>query len=222
MRQFHEAMLNAFPMRQELEKMVMFHLNKNLDDIVAPGNLSDSVFKLIKWADSTGNTNALIKGALEYNPGNEKLREFADLHPHPETDIPKAEAEAKRLIRQIQAQFQRVKDYLVRYEGGNSTLRYAGVVSPLHGVMLRGVNTMSGPPLFVEFDKETAETLMVRLEMLGEPFDKPAKRLTAISRELNTLGPASENEATTPLKANIKRAHELLEEAESLCSSHLA
>ncbi len=74
--QFHEALLSAFPSSATLKQMIRFKLNKNLDELATGENYSEVVFKLLEWAESQGQLQVLLTGALEQNPGNPKLRSF--------------------------------------------------------------------------------------------------------------------------------------------------
>lgn len=74
--QLHKAILDAYPSVSDLTLMVRFELEENIDTITSDKNLSDSVYELIEWAESTGRTDKLIIGANNQNPGNLKLNEF--------------------------------------------------------------------------------------------------------------------------------------------------
>ena len=75
-KQFHEALLSAFPSAADLEQMVSFELDENLNYIATGGNYSEVVFKLIKWAQAQGRVEELLSAAGSANPGNPKLRSF--------------------------------------------------------------------------------------------------------------------------------------------------
>ena len=75
-KQFHDALLSAFPSPAKLKQMVSFELDENLDVISTGGNHSDVVFELIKWAESEGKVEKLLTAARSANPGNPKLRSF--------------------------------------------------------------------------------------------------------------------------------------------------
>ena len=77
-KQFQDALLNAFPSEADLEQMVSFELDENLNSIATGGNYSEVVFKLIKWAQAQGRVKELLDAALSANPGNPKLRSFDD------------------------------------------------------------------------------------------------------------------------------------------------
>lgn len=75
-KQFQDALLSAFPSGAELEQMVSFELNENLNSIATGRNYSEVVFKLIKWAEAQGRVEELLTAACSTNSGNPKLRNF--------------------------------------------------------------------------------------------------------------------------------------------------
>ncbi|KST64922.1 toll/interleukin-1 receptor domain-containing protein [Mastigocoleus testarum] len=75
-KQFHDALLSAFPSEADLEQMVNFELDENLNYIATGGNYSEVVFKLIKWAQAQGRIEELLTAARSANPGNPKLKSF--------------------------------------------------------------------------------------------------------------------------------------------------
>ena len=74
-----DALTSAFPSVSRLEMMVQFGLNERLADL-APDRprVSEAAFELVKWAQSAGRLNQLIVAARNQNPGNPKLRLFAE------------------------------------------------------------------------------------------------------------------------------------------------
>jgi hypothetical protein len=69
--------------------MVYFELEENLKHIAGSKNgLSDVVFELIGWANSHGKVEELVRGAREQNPGNPKLKAFADKYLATPTEKP--------------------------------------------------------------------------------------------------------------------------------------
>ncbi len=72
------ALLDAFPSKASLKKMLNFELNKNLDEITTDPNLKGIIFNLIKTADSQNWIEDLINAALNRNPGNSKLKAIAE------------------------------------------------------------------------------------------------------------------------------------------------
>lgn len=74
-RQFHEALLSAFPTYASLEQMVFLQMGERLQVIVGySGTLSKIVLDLILWADSSGRLDELIEGAKAENPRNPYLK----------------------------------------------------------------------------------------------------------------------------------------------------
>jgi hypothetical protein len=72
--ELHDALLIAYPTFTELELMVSFKLEENLEAIAGTGKLSVVIFNLFKWAKSRGKWEKLIKGAYELNPDDLKLQ----------------------------------------------------------------------------------------------------------------------------------------------------
>lgn len=79
-KELHNALMSAFPNRIALEKMLLFELDKQLEEIVGSTNLSDSVFMLIKTAISQGWLEDLVLAAHDSNPGNQLLFSFLKQH----------------------------------------------------------------------------------------------------------------------------------------------
>jgi hypothetical protein len=77
LKQLHSTLLDAFD-PSELKQMVKFELGENLDAIAGGGNLSETVFNLIQWAERRGRIEDLIQGAVNYNPDNEALLAIRD------------------------------------------------------------------------------------------------------------------------------------------------
>src|SRR4051812_47927834 len=78
--QLQNALLNAFPQEEALGTMVYNRLNVRLNEIASGGNLREIVFSLIEWAAANGLLRDLVRAALAENPGNKRLRDFANLH----------------------------------------------------------------------------------------------------------------------------------------------
>ncbi len=70
-----EALLSAFN-RGELRRLVREELDERLEDLVAPGNLQDTVFELVGWAERRNEVETLMRGAVAANPGNRVLKRF--------------------------------------------------------------------------------------------------------------------------------------------------
>lgn len=61
--QLERALLRAFPSRAELARMVRIRLDENLEVITEPGNLGQTAFELIRWAESRGRFDDLRAAA---------------------------------------------------------------------------------------------------------------------------------------------------------------
>jgi hypothetical protein len=72
-----DALLAAYPRRDDLRMMVRLELNENLDAIAGGDTLRAMAFSLIEWAQRTGRTVELIDAARRGNPGNAALQAFA-------------------------------------------------------------------------------------------------------------------------------------------------
>jgi hypothetical protein len=74
----YRTLLNAFPVRTELELMVKLGLHENLNTITQGNSLSDDVFRLVQWVESRGRLNELIQAAHDYNPTFAALRSLVE------------------------------------------------------------------------------------------------------------------------------------------------
>ncbi len=74
---FHEALVNAYT-DETMAQMVTFQLDENFAEIAGGSNLGARAFNLIAWAQRNGRLPDLISAAIEFNPGNAKLRNFVD------------------------------------------------------------------------------------------------------------------------------------------------
>ncbi len=72
-----DALLSAYPNQSNLKIMVSFELEENLNEIASGGNLQDTIFELIRWAEANGRLNELVLKAHNHNPGNPKLAAVA-------------------------------------------------------------------------------------------------------------------------------------------------
>lgn len=77
-KQLREALLNAFPTRQDLEMMVSDGLYENLSAIGGEGTLQHTIFKLVQWAVARGKLEQLVIVALKENSHNPQLRSVAE------------------------------------------------------------------------------------------------------------------------------------------------
>ena len=72
-----KALISAFPEKSQLERMLLFKLDKRLDVIAGGTNYQDVVFNLIKNADAQNWVKDLISAARRSNPGNQSLEDIA-------------------------------------------------------------------------------------------------------------------------------------------------
>jgi hypothetical protein len=75
-REFREALMIAFPSKNDLEMMLSDELDWNLAQIAGGNNQQEIVFNLIKFAEAQGEVKNLLEAAKRYNPGNQKLHNF--------------------------------------------------------------------------------------------------------------------------------------------------
>ena len=71
-----DALIDAFPDKASIERMVLFELDKNLDTIAGGNNLQEIVFNLIKVSKAENWIKDLIDAARKSNPGNSRLKAF--------------------------------------------------------------------------------------------------------------------------------------------------
>lgn len=74
----HAALLQAFPTRTALARMMDFELGENLDAVAGDGGLNDATYALIVWMQSRGKLSALVTAARRDNPDNPHLRAFEE------------------------------------------------------------------------------------------------------------------------------------------------
>lgn len=72
--ELRDALLEAYPSFEDLDQMVYFKLEENLEAIAKSQELRSVILSLFKWATSKGQWENLIKGACKYNPDNPKLK----------------------------------------------------------------------------------------------------------------------------------------------------
>mgnify|MGYP007042081286 CR=1 FL=1 len=75
--QFRDALLNAFT-PGELEQVVYFGLEEDMASLVERGPARQMVTDLVKWANGKNKVAPLLARARTDNPGNPKLRQFAE------------------------------------------------------------------------------------------------------------------------------------------------
>jgi hypothetical protein len=71
-----EALRRAFPV-QRLREMMLYKLEKRLDDYALGGDYKEIVFELLMAAEAEGWTAELVQGARDANPGNAALQAVA-------------------------------------------------------------------------------------------------------------------------------------------------
>ena len=76
--QLRNALMDAFPKKSSLEQILSFGLDKNLNAIASEGGLEQIVFELIEKAKAENWVEDLVIAARQANPGNERLKDFAE------------------------------------------------------------------------------------------------------------------------------------------------
>ncbi|MEM9926477.1 MAG: effector-associated domain EAD1-containing protein [Cyanobacteria bacterium P01_D01_bin.50] len=71
-----EALQDAFPNYTDIEQMLSFKFNENLESISGKNGLKTVVFKLVQKYESQGNLDELIIAAIRENPGNPELQKL--------------------------------------------------------------------------------------------------------------------------------------------------
>lgn len=72
-----DALVSAFPTYQKLEAMMLFELDTNLPNIAEEEALLEVALNIINWARAEERLEELISGAINQNPRNAKLKQFA-------------------------------------------------------------------------------------------------------------------------------------------------
>lgn len=75
---FEEVLLDAFPRRTDLERLILFGLDEDLDTIASGTDLKATAFAVLKWAKARGKLDRLLEQARRMNPDNPLLRRFAE------------------------------------------------------------------------------------------------------------------------------------------------
>lgn len=68
-----EALLDGYRSHTDLQMMMQYGLDQNLEEIAHGLNLQETVLKLIDWAESRGVLNKLIVAAHTHNRGNQSI-----------------------------------------------------------------------------------------------------------------------------------------------------
>jgi Effector-associated domain 1/TIR domain len=77
-KQLRGALQSAFPEKSKLKQLLREEMDVNLDAVVGNGNLTDIIADLITFAESEGRLVEFLTSAIRVNPGNLKLRLFAE------------------------------------------------------------------------------------------------------------------------------------------------
>ncbi|MEH2247837.1 effector-associated domain EAD1-containing protein [Nostoc sp.] len=72
--ELHKAIINAYPDHAELQRVIDYKLNENLDVIAGTGRHGDVVYQLIKWANAEGKLETLIVTLCKEKPSNQQLK----------------------------------------------------------------------------------------------------------------------------------------------------
>ncbi len=73
-KKLQEAMLQAYPNKGDLEQMVRFYLDNNLDAIAGGNTIQEIIFKLIQRAEARGKLKDLLNAILKDRPDNLQLK----------------------------------------------------------------------------------------------------------------------------------------------------
>ena len=95
-KKIQKALIDAFPDKASLERMLAFELDKNLDEIVTDSNLENIVFNLIKTAIAENWVEDLIRAGRKSNPSNLSLRNIAGELLGASAEIPLKQQEKNR------------------------------------------------------------------------------------------------------------------------------
>ena len=79
--QLQSALVEAFPTRDELTRMVRHELDMHLDGVAPDADLEQTTFELITHADAHGRFDDLVRAALRANRGNPALQAFIEAWP---------------------------------------------------------------------------------------------------------------------------------------------
>jgi predicted component of type VI protein secretion system len=76
-KQLREALISAFPDKADLEMMLLDEMNVKLNTVADGRTYKETVFNLVKWAESQGLLKELIGAARRTNSGNVELHQLA-------------------------------------------------------------------------------------------------------------------------------------------------
>jgi hypothetical protein len=71
-----DALLKTYPSRAALVETVRYQFGEDLDVIAGYGDLKNTVFELVIWAEQQGRTAELIRASQQWNPQNSAMSEF--------------------------------------------------------------------------------------------------------------------------------------------------
>jgi formylglycine-generating enzyme required for sulfatase activity len=74
--ELQDALLDAFPARDDLRMMVRIELDERLEAIADGSNQRVAIFNLVSWAERTGRIDDLVQGAYRQNQGNPALQKL--------------------------------------------------------------------------------------------------------------------------------------------------
>lgn len=92
-KELSDALIEAFPAYDDLERMLRFQLDKSLAAISLGRNMKAVLFDVISDAQARGWTARLIAAARAENPDNDRIQAFAQKFGLASSDVPKAELE---------------------------------------------------------------------------------------------------------------------------------
>jgi formylglycine-generating enzyme required for sulfatase activity len=75
---FQDALLDAYPTKDALRMMVRVGLDQHLEAIADGENLQVVIFNLVSWAEQYGRLPELIQSAHDQNPGNPSLQRLLE------------------------------------------------------------------------------------------------------------------------------------------------
>jgi WD40 repeat protein len=78
LKRFQEALLDAFPQRLELEELLAYGIDENLDTITSEARPQAALFVALKWVKTRGKLDRLLEHACRTNPENPVLRALAE------------------------------------------------------------------------------------------------------------------------------------------------
>jgi cellulose synthase operon protein C len=138
-KQFEEltrVLIGAFPSNADFAQLTRIGLDENLHAISRGGSLMETAFELVRWADSSGRVPELVRAALDSNPRNPALRDFAEKH-----DIGQTPPSSRSLsLEEVMAVFQAAEE--VGLAGARDALLSA--MNPMFVRGLAGRPTQAG------------------------------------------------------------------------------